>query len=238
MLAPTQSGITTALRAFLLGILPGVEVILSQVNRVPEPKNPNFVLMTPLLRARLETNVDTYADVSFTGSIAGKVLTVTEVAFGTIATGQTLFGPTVAAGTTIAGLGTGTGGVGTYNLSTSQSVASGPLASGTEAILTPTMVTVQLDCHGPASGDNAQTISALFRDAYAVQQFATSGIDLVPLYTSDPRQAAFINAEQAYEDRWTLDVMLQSNQVISGLPQQFADQLDATLIDVEAAYLA
>lgn len=234
--APTQSDLTTALRSFLLSILPApIEVILSQVNRVPEPKVANFVLMTPLRRERLETNVDTYSDVSFTGSIAGTVLTVSAVAFGTIAVGQTLFGAGITAGTTIAALGTGTGGVGTYQVSQSQTVASEPMASGTEAILMPTRVTVQLDVHGPASGDNAQTISTLFRDAYAVERFP-SGI--APLYTSDPRQMAFVNGEQQFEDRWSLDVVLQSNQVVSGLPQQFADQLEISTIEVEAAYPA
>ncbi len=50
----------------------GVEVIAAQDNRVSEPKCPDFVTMTPIIFTRLSTNVDTYADVFFTGSISGE----------------------------------------------------------------------------------------------------------------------------------------------------------------------
>ena len=59
----TETQTMTALRAVLLGIVPaGVEVIRAQQNRVPEPVGPDFVLLTPILRTRLATNVDTYTD--------------------------------------------------------------------------------------------------------------------------------------------------------------------------------
>lgn len=59
----TDSIALATLRAFLLSILPaGVEVVRAQVNRVPEPAGADFVLMTPMGRVRLATNVDTYAD--------------------------------------------------------------------------------------------------------------------------------------------------------------------------------
>ena len=63
---------------------------------------------------------------SFTGSIAGTTLTVSEVSSGTIVVGQIVSDVTnaLAANTVITGLGTGTGGVGTYAVSTSQTVAS------------------------------------------------------------------------------------------------------------------
>ncbi|MBR8367372.1 hypothetical protein KDW55_29060 [Burkholderia sp. AU19243] len=61
----------------------------------------------------------------FTGSISGNTLTVSAVASGTLAVGQTVFGTGVANGTTISALGTGTGGTGTYTLSGgAQTVAS------------------------------------------------------------------------------------------------------------------
>lgn len=54
----TDDQMMTAVRSFLLSILPGgTEVIQAQSNRVPEPVGPNFVLMTPRRRARLATNV-------------------------------------------------------------------------------------------------------------------------------------------------------------------------------------
>ena len=140
---PNQATIQTALRAFLLAILPaGVEVAEGQDNRVAEPGVPNFVLMTPILRPRIGTNVDTYADVSFQASIALTTMTVSAMNFGKIAIGSTLFGPGVTAGTTILQQLTGSplGGVGTYKLSASQSAGAEKMAAGNENLLQPTQV--------------------------------------------------------------------------------------------------
>jgi hypothetical protein len=239
ILSPTQAQIQTALRSFLLSILPtGVDIIAAQVNRVPEPQNADFVLMTTLRRERIETNIDTYADCEFVGSIAATVLNVTQVAYGTINVGNQVFGSSVTANTVISGLGTGSGGIGTYNISESQTISSRTLACGTEAILQPTKVAIQLDVHGPNSADNAQIISTLFRDYYATQQFATSGYDIVPLYADDPHQIPFINAEEQYETRYVIEAMLQVNQIVSNIPQQFAAQLSVTLDNVEAQFPA
>ncbi len=60
-ISPTESQILTALRSFLLAILPdGVECIRGQANKVPEPASPDFVVMTHVYRRRLATNVDTW----------------------------------------------------------------------------------------------------------------------------------------------------------------------------------
>ena len=46
---PAQTDVFTALRSFLLGVLPnGVEVIKGQVNRVAEPQGSDFVVFWPL----------------------------------------------------------------------------------------------------------------------------------------------------------------------------------------------
>jgi hypothetical protein len=62
----------------------------------------------------------------FTGSISGNILTVSAVASGTLAVGQTLIDATgiIIDGTKISALGTGTGGTGTYTVSNSQTVGS------------------------------------------------------------------------------------------------------------------
>ena len=53
----TQSQIQTALRTFLLSVLPtGWEIFEGQDNRVPEPQITDFVVMTIISRQRLETN--------------------------------------------------------------------------------------------------------------------------------------------------------------------------------------
>jgi hypothetical protein len=65
-----------------------------------------------------------FASTSVTGSIIGTTLTVTAVAAGSLAIGETISGSGVIAGTTITALGTGTGGTGSYTVSASQSVSS------------------------------------------------------------------------------------------------------------------
>jgi hypothetical protein len=238
ILSLTEVQTLTTLRSFLLSVLPsGVEVVRGQDNRVPEPAGTNYVMMTPLMRERLETNVDAYSDVAFTGSIAAATLTVTAVSLGAIAVGAQLLGNNLAANTVVTALGTGTGGIGTYTVSPSQTVASQIMAAGTQALLQPTKVTVQLDVHGPASADNVQIITTLFRDEYAVDQFTTSNFDVTPLYAGEPHQIPFLNAEQQIEERWTVDVVMQANPIIT-VPQQFASQLEAILTDVQAQYPA
>lgn len=61
---------------------------------------------------------------TFTGSIAGTVMTVTGSPTGTIAVGQYIAGSGVLSATTITSLGSGSGGAGTYNVSRSQTVSS------------------------------------------------------------------------------------------------------------------
>ena len=54
---------------------------------------------------------------------------------------------------------------------------------------------------------------------------------LTPLYCDDPKQVPFTNDQDQYETRFVVHAHMQVNQSL-GLPQQFADQLDATLIAV------
>jgi hypothetical protein len=94
---------------------------------------------------------------------------------------------------------------------------------------------IQLDIHGPASGDNAAIIATLFRDDYAVQQFKASGFDISPLYCDDPKQMPFTNGENQYEDRWIITAVIQYNPVTQ-TPIDFADALEVQIVSVDAAY--
>jgi hypothetical protein len=154
-----------------------------------------------------------------------------------IAIGQVVYGIGVAALTKIAAFGTGTGGIGTYTLDTPQTVSSRAMSSGTQAVTQSTKITVQLDVHGSQSAENAQTISTLFRDDYAVQAFKASGFDVTPLYVSDPKQLPFENENQQTENRWVIDAVMQVKPIID-VTQQFADELEVTTIEIEAAYPA
>lgn len=61
-LSQTEDAIMTELRTFLLSLFvaPLPEVIQAQSNRVPEPVGSNYIVMTPLDRLRLATNVETW----------------------------------------------------------------------------------------------------------------------------------------------------------------------------------
>lgn len=63
----------------------------------------------------------------FTASISGTTMTVSDLAAGALAVGQTITGNGVTGGTTITALGTGSGGTATYEVSDSQAVASGTI---------------------------------------------------------------------------------------------------------------
>jgi hypothetical protein len=90
----------------------------------------NTVLQWPV-NGNSSTPVSSIIDVtatiggaSFTGSISGTTLTVTAVASGTIAVGQTVTGSGITSNTTITALGSGSGAAGTYTVSISQTISS------------------------------------------------------------------------------------------------------------------
>jgi hypothetical protein len=245
-LYPTSTDIFAILRSVTLDILPaGVEIIRGQVNRVAEPKGADFVVMWPLSMPRLGTNANTYVDCVFTGSIASTTLTVSAVSGNPLFPGKLManspvFGVGVAAGTVVVQQLTGTpGGIGTYQLNTPQTVASEKMAAGIEYLTEPVEAVVQLDFHGPQSWNNSATFTNVFRDARGVALFdqewesrfnGNMAHSLQPLFCEDPKQIPFINAEQAYEDRWIVAAHLAANLTV-GMPQQFADTILATLIN-------
>ncbi|QPF81675.1 hypothetical protein IC762_17780 [Bradyrhizobium genosp. L] len=237
-ITPTQSNLTQAIGQFLmatLGLSPD-QIIVGEGNRVAEPASPIFVVITPMRSDRLATNIDSFADVKFTGAITGTTLDVTNVAFGTIALGSMLFGIDVLSGTVITAFGTGSGGVGTYTVSQAQNVGSETLSAGTKALLLESRTTVQLDFHSAdqSASDLAQTAVATLRDEYGVDFFAALDAPLnriAPLYADDPRQAPFMNDQSQVEWRWSLDAVFQVNQSVS-VPQQFGDSPTLTTIAV------
>lgn len=161
-----EDTVLTALRAFLLLILPdGVEVVRTQVNRVPMPRGPNFVMMTVASR---QFQSSTYHEHR--------------------------------------------------------------VADGATDITRSTGCGVQLDFYGPNSSDYAQDFATLFRDDYACQQMAGTGV--TPLYCNDGQQMPLVNGEAQYEQRWTLQTMLQINPVVS-TPTEFVGKVDVTFVKAD-----
>jgi hypothetical protein len=229
----TEFAVMTEMRDFLVGILPAsVQVIKAQNNRTASPLG-DYVVMTPIRRERLSTNIDTYDDIALLGTVADATLTVTDIEGVPLILGNPLSAIGLAPGTFIAAFGTGVGGTGTYTVTPAgQTLAEQAIYGGMKHMLQPTEMTVQLDIHGPLSGDVAQMIATVFRDEYATQAFDALTIAAAPLYVSDPRQMPFITAEQQYEWRWTLDCALEA-RITTSVLQQFADQLVVSLTAVD-----
>jgi hypothetical protein len=229
----TDTAILTAVRNMLLQVVPsGVEVLRAQVNRVAEPNGADFIMMTPLRRERLSTNIDQDQDIIITAGIAGTLMTVTAINVGTLSPGQTLFGPELEPATVIlAQIGGMFGGVGAYTVSRTQTVADGTLMyAGLHRMQQGTEITYQLDIHGPASAETAQAVTTVARDSWACSLLAPFGIQ--PLYANEPRQTPFINAESQYEDRYVVELCVQANPIV-GMPQEFADELEIFTVPVE-----
>lgn len=233
-ISPTNAALLKALGDFLTGLLPpGTEVVVAQVNRVPEVQSPDYVLMTPLSSDRLATNIDAPIDCAFTASLTGTALTVSAVLLGSIVLGNTLLGVGVPVGASIVSQTSGTpGGVGAYVVSVPATVGSSKMASGELDMLQEIEATVQLDIHGPNSADNARLISTAFRDDYAVQAFAALNSNVSPLYADDPLQVPFMNDQDQYENRWVVKARMQFN-VTAVVSQAFMDVITIGLQPVQ-----
>lgn len=213
---------------------PAIPVIKGQTNRVPSPQSADYAVLWPLSQTRLEFNVEAYADNTATGSISGTVLTVTAVQVGAVPIGATLYGTNVTGAPTITAQTGGTpGGAGTYTLSASLTAAPGTIYCGTRAMTQPQDYAVQVDIHGPAAGQNATLLETQWFSQAGVDACIAQGGIIAPLYASNPRQLPFINDQDQWENRWSIDLHLQVNPIVT-ITQQFADQLTATAEAVES----
>jgi hypothetical protein len=209
-------------------------------NRVPEPTEGAFVVLTQMRQSRLRTNIDTDADCKFTASIAGTTMTVTAVDHGVISPGAVVFASGIATGTKVV---SGPGGVGTYVVSTSQTLTSRTMSAGQTEIEQGQQMVIQIDFHdtGVEAGDAAAAFTTAFRDEYATGFFeALADTDAVydgiaPLYADEGRLVPYTNENQQNEWRWVVEATLQANRVIA-LPTQYADSIEVTPVSVEASF--
>jgi hypothetical protein len=83
-------------------------------------------------------------------------------------------------------------------------------------------VSVQLDVYGKDAQANANILSTLFRDGYAVDAFPAG---IAPCYAGDPQQIPLVTGEENWLERWKLDLVLSVVPTVS-VPQDFADELE------------
>ncbi len=100
-----------------------------------------------------------------------------------------------------------------------------------------TQLMVQVDVYGPLCADNAQVITTLFRSDWGVDQFATSGFDVTPLYCDDPRPSPFRDENNQIERRQIITCYLQANAAVT-VSQDFASELSVGIVNVDVAYPA
>ena len=96
---------------------------------------------------------------------------------------------------------------------------------------------MQITLFGPASSNQMQAVTALWRDMHAVDFFRNQNVSIAPLYTSSVRQLGFITGEKQYDDCWTVDLAMMVTIAIR-TPQQFASSITITLDEVVTAYPA
>lgn len=239
----TETAVFVALRSVLgeMGFTTAdpnglVPIVKGQVNRVASPKASDFVVMWPLMRNRLATNIDENDDVTVTGQIVNNILSAGTVTNGSIFQGLTLFGAGLAAPVKIQSQINGVpGGIGQYALAATANLTSQTFRAGSHRMQEYVELTIQCDVHGPSSADNAAILVATFRDYRGVELFDAQGLDIAPLYADDPRQLPFTTAEDQWEDRWVVDLHLQINPIVS-VTQEFADALSTAIIEVETTY--
>lgn len=94
---------------------------------------------------------------------------------------------------------------------------------------------VQIDCFGPTAFDLADTLKVLSCTEYTFNQFAASGVDMQPLYASEPRNLTIVNGENQYEPRWSFDLHVQYNPVVT-FQQNFATALQVTPKSIDAQF--
>ncbi len=106
-----------------------------------------------------ENNESTTSGAAFTGSMSGTTLTVSAVASGALAVGQTVVGGTAETGTVILALLSGTGGTGTYTVNISQTVSSASMISAVGGVrLNPNSVYV-----AAYGGDDTDVATAIMK---------------------------------------------------------------------------
>lgn len=242
-ITPSETDVRTALKAFLVSVLPsGVEVLLGQQNRIPEPQETAYVVIWPMRHRRLATNLHSFQDCFFDGAIAGNTMTIGTVQGLPLAAGRQVFGPGVVPGTVITG---GSGNV--WTVAPTQAVADGILSAGAATFVMQTHLTYQIDSHGappapnnPVAGPDAtniaRTITTMFRDAYATELFAATGFPIAPISVDEGQEVPWTNAEEAFEFRWVQEARLQTNFTVSGVPAEFAMSADFSSVNVDEMF--
>ena len=92
----------------------------------------------------------------------------------------------------------------------------------------------QVDCYGPNGPDWANIVTIAWRSMWACDQL--DGQPITPLYADEPQQLNIVNGELVYEQRFTLKLFCQVNQIVA-LPQDFFTGPVPVELEIPADYL-
>lgn len=240
-LPPVTAATTTALRAFLLAVLPpDTPVLLARQNRMAAPIGP-FALMTVLLHQRIATSATRYMATSRV-ILQQQEITVQVSLFGQGAADNAqalsaLFQNGWAAEFFTAFA---------QNPTLTSSVTPGPLTPGpltpgpvtpgpanpsffpATSSLPPASLPASLSA-APSAVPPACALSA--STPPASQPASAPSPRIAPLYAGSARQIPFVNGERQYEEQWQIDLHLQASFALT-LPQPMASAARLVLADV------
>jgi len=103
----------------------------------------------------------------------------------------------------------------------------------TEIISEHVKLEVQIDLYGWELSDTARALHSSFRTIWAVSQLPES---IVPLYCTEPIKMPIQNAEDQYEQRWTMTISLQYNPDVIVPQTSFNAPGTNNLIPVDIVY--
>ncbi|WP_392430519.1 LIC_12616 family protein [Edwardsiella piscicida] len=89
-------------------------------------------------------------------------------------------------------------------------------------------VDIQVDIYGDGAGDRAVTLETVFSSGYAYDKIKAIDERVAPLYSTAAIQAPMIDAEQQWQERWTLDVSLQVHMTAS-FPEPYFDKAEVSV---------
>lgn len=105
--------------------------------------------------------------------------------------------------------------------------------NGTTGIEQGRRIDVQVDFYGDNLATGWRAIfTTLFRDEAGVIALAPT---CAPLYADEGRQIPLTTGEEQFLERWAITAVMQYNPVTT-TPQQFADTVTVTVINVDASY--
>lgn len=91
---------------------------------------------------------------------------------------------------------------------------------------------IQVDVYGANAGDRAVTLETVFASGYAYDKIKAIDERVAPLYSTAAKQAPMIDAEQQWQERYTMDVSLQVHMTAS-FPQDYFDKAEITAEPVD-----